>query len=469
MNLEQVINSSVNEFKENMLNFCKNDGEKELTPELAGKFIVFVKEQIKQIGQNTIQHYFESKDTKEKSIDYQGKKYIYKYSGKKKILSILGQIEINRSVYQQSRGGSSISPLDLQLGVDRDYLTPDVKEILLYSIAHNTPIETSNLISKCSLFDLHPTTIKRLIIDTGNNLELNKTYIDDYIRDKEEKEDIQGDIVVCSMDGVNVLLSESGKKKGRPTERPVKEKEQTTSSYKNAMCGSVSYYSQTVSEKGIYAERQSSKYIARMPEERYGTFKEEFEKEVQKIRPGVKVKILLTDAHKSIMGYIKDNPAFSDFLRLIDFFHAAEHLSLLSELIFGKSSKKGQQWYGKYREILKYHEDGVGKLIRSAEYYINCEKPGKVRKLNAEKQLRYFRKNKQYMDYSRFIENGWPIGSGVIEAACKSVVKQRMCRSGQRWTRKGGQTILTLRAYVKSNRWDGFWNAFSKDYYKNCA
>jgi hypothetical protein len=169
------------------------------------------------------------------------------------------------------------------------------------------------------------------------------------------------------------------------------------------------------------------------------------------------------------MQYIKDNPMFYGFHRLIDFFHAAEHLSILSELIFGKSSKKGQQWYEKYRKMLMYHQDGVGKLIRSAEYYINCEKPGKVRKLNAEKQLRYFRKNKQYMEYSRFIENGWPIGSGVIEAACKSVVKQRMCRSGQRWTRKGGQTILTLRSYVKSNRWDGFWNAFSKDYYKNCA
>ncbi|MDF1547693.1 MAG: hypothetical protein P1P88_07710 [Bacteroidales bacterium] len=73
------------------------------------------------------------------------------------------------------------------------------------------------------------------------------------------------------------------------------------------------------------------------------------------------------------------------------------------------------------------------------------------------------------MDYARFIENGWPIGSGVIEAACKSVVKQRMCRSGQRWSRKGGQSVLSLRAYVKSGRWEEFWKSFHQINYRNCA
>ena len=74
------------------------------------------------------------------------------------------------------------------------------------------------------------------------------------------------------------------------------------------------------------------------------------------------------------------------------------------------------------------------------------------------------------MDYAAYKEKGWPIGSGVIEAACKSVVKQRMCRSGQRWSIKGGQAILNLRAIVKSERWDSFWNELSQEYYtKNAA
>ncbi len=73
------------------------------------------------------------------------------------------------------------------------------------------------------------------------------------------------------------------------------------------------------------------------------------------------------------------------------------------------------------------------------------------------------------MEYARYAEKGWPIGSGVIEAACKAVVKQLMCRSDQRWSIKGGQAILNLRSIVKSNRWDGFWNEFKKDYYTKLA
>ena len=74
------------------------------------------------------------------------------------------------------------------------------------------------------------------------------------------------------------------------------------------------------------------------------------------------------------------------------------------------------------------------------------------------------------MQYANYAEKGWPIGSGVIEAACKSVVKQRMCRSGQRWSIKGGQALLNLRAVVKSDGWKSIWSELTKSYYmKNAA
>lgn len=64
------------------------------------------------------------------------------------------------------------------------------------------------------------------------------------------------------------------------------------------------------------------------------------------------------------------------------------------------------------------------------------------------------------MTYADFRRRGLPIGSGPVEAACKSVVKTRMCRSGMRWSREGGQKILNLRVVVKSDRWDGFWKNY---------
>jgi len=62
------------------------------------------------------------------------------------------------------------------------------------------------------------------------------------------------------------------------------------------------------------------------------------------------------------------------------------------------------------------------------------------------------------MKYSEYRAAGLPIGSGVVEAACKTLVGQRFKRAGMRWSIDGGQKILNLRAAVLSNRWDLFWN-----------
>ncbi|MDR1492221.1 MAG: hypothetical protein LBT05_05835, partial [Planctomycetaceae bacterium] len=63
----------------------------------------------------------------------------------------------------------------------------------------------------------------------------------------------------------------------------------------------------------------------------------------------------------------------------------------------------------------------------------------------------------------RFRDEGLPIAGGVIEAACKSVVKTRFCRSGMRWSRTKGQAILTLRTILKSERREAFWNVYKSN------
>ena len=62
------------------------------------------------------------------------------------------------------------------------------------------------------------------------------------------------------------------------------------------------------------------------------------------------------------------------------------------------------------------------------------------------------------MDYAKYRQDNMPIGSGVTEAACKTTIKQRLCRSGMRWKNKGSSIILALRSMIQSERWDNFWN-----------
>lgn len=458
----------------NLQEFSEKENIEELTPELSSKLILNTKSLISDIGELILETFFESYDITDKTIQHEGEMYRLKYKKPRDFMTILGQIRISRNVYQRDKGGKSIAPLDRKWNMEHQYLSEEVQESILYLCAHNTPPEVAKVLEKIGLFQVSASTIKNLVNTTGELIEENKSELMDSIYAKEQMHD-KPDVMVCSLDGVNVLLNEKGKKKGRPKERPdnLKSSSTTKSSYKNATCGSISLYNIDYQDDMDHkkARRMMTKYVSRMPEENYTTFKHEFEQEITHCITGEpSIKIILTDGHNSIKGYIKDNPFYEDFIWLLDFYHAAEHLSKLAELIFGKSNEKGKKWYSDKRHKLKYTEDGVTKVIQSAQYYINKNIKPESKKVEATKELNYFKRKKHLMNYKMHLDNGWPIGSGVIEAACKSLVKQRMCRSGQRWSRKGGQDILNLRTMVKSHRWNIFWEELAAiKFSKKCA
>ena len=177
------------------------------------------------------------------------------------------------------------------------------------------------------------------------------------------------------------------------------------------------------------------------------------------------VKVFVSDAAQGIRKEIDTNPLFDDFEKIVDFYHATDHLSNAAEAIFGKGNPEGDAWYESKRRVLLEDVDGLEKVYRSLLYFQKRYRYTKDRKAALDKEVVFFRNNRDRMEYRRFRDNGWPIGSGVIEAACKSVVKCRLCRSGMRWTRTGGQTILTLRAILKSNRWDAFWSLYKNSHF----
>ena len=145
---------------------------------------------------------------------------------------------------------------------------------------------------------------------------------------------------------------------------------------------------------------------------------------------------------------------------LVDYYHASEHLSSLAEALFGKSSQEADDWYKKWRHKLKYEPHAVDGLLRSSSRYRQTGKISEARKGEIEKEETYFRRNRQKMNYHEYVAEGLPIGSGPVEAACKTIVKARMCQSGMRWSKTGGQHVLNLRVLHKSGQWDTAWNHY---------
>jgi len=261
-------------------------------------------------------------------------------------------------------------------------------------------------------------------------------------------------------------LAEHGKKRGRPAERPVSGRaaEEGPTCYKNAMVGSISLYG-AVPEGAVSPERLVSRYVARMPEERYPTLKAKFERELQALEEGlddVVVRIVLNDGARGLWEYVDQTPLYDNYEKLVDYHHTTEHLSRAAEALFGKGSQESQRWYDRYRGILIEEDDGARSVIRSLDYYGHARKLSKAQREALRVERTFFVNNQHRMEYARFRRNGWPIGSGPVEAACKSVVKTRLGRSGMRWSRCGGQHILTLRTYVKSGRWDAMWKRFKQ-------
>jgi len=398
-----------------------------------------------------------------------GQIYRFKMVAEKEILIKFGHITIPRRLYQQDAGGPVHVPLDEAWNMHGQFAASDVRESLLFLAAHLSPGESVACLDKVASFTCSKTTVQNIVDDMGAYLEEHEDELMKSVRIAEELPVSETKCIAVSLDGVNVRLNVPGPKKGRPTERPKDESSmsrETTSCYKNAMVGVVSFYgdvpietrkNKTPTEKT--PKRLAARCVARMPEDRFPTFREKMETEirstVKRLPEGV-VKILLNDGGTNLWTYADAQPLYDGFEKLVDFHHVLDHVSLGAEGIFGKGTSAGQVWYRKMEGTLLSYDDGAERVIRSLEYYLNCYEYKESSRNLIEGCLTFLRNNVHRMEYKRFRDNGWPIGSGPVEGACKNIVKKRMCQSGQRWGLRGGQAILSLRAMVKSNRWSLF-------------
>jgi hypothetical protein len=140
---------------------------------------------------------------------------------------------------------------------------------------------------------------------------------------------------------------------------------------------------------------------------------------------------------------------------ILDFYHAAEHIGLLTEIIFGKDTPLAKSHRQAWSQILKDTPEGVDEVIGRA--LVAMPRTRKTRRL-ALKALAYFENNRDKMRYWEYQAQGLFIGSGVVEAGCKTVVGQRLKQSGMFWGLPGAHNILDIRCVLENGQFDAFWN-----------
>lgn len=469
MVVEAMIEAMISEIKENLARLCGGPAERPLSAVNAAAISQGIQQALSAAGRAAFVSYLEAKEEGLDIIVVDGETYRFKQFTNKSFVSLWGNACVRRKLFQNADDTKSHCPMDEAWAMSGEYLTMEVREAAAYACAQMTPEEASALFAKSALFAPHATQIKTALKGIAECIAPHREEMDGAIRESETAPEGTR-VLVASMDGVNVLLNEPGEKRGRPAERPKGGAEQgAKTSYKNAMVGALSFYGD-VQEGEKCPERLECRYVSHMPEDCAPAFKAKFEAELEAAVaqcPCDAVKVVLCDGARGIWKYIDGTACFDEYEKLIDYWHAAEHLSFAAEALFGKGTREAAHWYEKYVKKLKEEDRGAQSVLDSMDYYSKIQTLSSGRRKNLNTQRTFFARNRHRMTYADFRRRGLPIGSGPVEAACKSLVKTRLCRSGMRWSREGGQRILDLRTYLKSGRWDEFWQHYKR--YKQAA
>jgi len=144
---------------------------------------------------------------------------------------------------------------------------------------------------------------------------------------------------------------------------------------------------------------------------------------------------------------------------VIDYYHASEYIYKLAEALF-RDAKQAQGWGRKMCRWLKEKPRGIQRVLHSAAALRHRRMVLGKKREQYRSAYNYLRKRIRFLDYCQYRKNHLPIGSGVTEAACKTVFTQRLKQSGMTWELEGGQRIVDLRVIQLSGVWSEVYQAY---------
>lgn len=342
-----------------------------------------------------------------------------------------GSVPVDRHCYQSSSGGKTFCPLEQSA---RIIVTSTPKFARMISSKY------ADLGSSRVLADMEQNHGRKVTRSQVQNIaEAVSTVL-------EAKEDswryavpeLEGKVssVSIGMDGTCMLLCEDG--------------------YREAMVGTIALYN----KKG---ERMHTIYSAASPEYGKETFLSRFEQEISQIKQlyPKATYIGLADGASCNWQFLKKHTQ----IQTIDFWHVSEYLAKAASVMFrgARKSCEREEWLEDSCHKLKHNVGGAARLLTEMSTFKKENKIPRAQVKKFDATITYFENHKPKMKYSKNIANNLPIGSGVTEAGCKVIVKQRMCGSSMKWKDKGASTVLRLRTinYTK-DRWGQFWQKVSQ-------
>jgi hypothetical protein len=337
-----------------------------------------------------------------------------------------GVAAVARHVYQSNQGGPTYCPLDRDARIVVSS-TPRFAKILSHKYA-----EFSSPRAQADLQENHGRSVSRCLIqDVADAVAA-------AVLAKEEdwgyalpKFDEAPSTVAVSLDGTCLLMGEGG--------------------WRETMVGTLSFYDGE-------GERQHTIYLAATPEYGKAKFLSHLEAEIGRAKakcPDARY-VGIADGAKGNWEFLQKHTG----VQVTDFWHAVEYLGKAAVVLYRGQPQTRKAWLDDACHRLK-HEPGGAEWVLKRLRSLARERPWARGDEDVQSAITYFanQSGAGRMDYAARVAAMEPIGSGVTEAACKVIVKQRLCGSGMKWTEDGAAVVLSLRALSYTpERWGQFWS-----------
>lgn len=382
-------------------------------------------------------------------LRFAGEEYRRRPKSPKHVGTLFGEIELRRYLYEAVEPGEpALFPLEKQLGLEAGLATPALAErVGLWSVDHEQE-QVRTLLLREHNVSWSVQSLRKVTMTLRDGLasfreEAQVARVLEMLAKAFASKGKHRPVLAAGRDGIHVPIRKDGYHEGATA---------------------------TLSVQDRRGKRVGTVYLAQMPESGQGTLSGQLTSLLNKVltqwhaqgRPAPRL-AYITDGGNHPQEYYQkvlrrmDDPWHPGkklaWQWVLDFWHACGYLNDLAEALFGASAK-ASKWFTKWRRWLRDRHQGVTQVLRSAMWHYNNNRTlGKDKNTDYWKAYRYVRKHAVWMKYSQYRRQGVPIGSGVTEAACKTVFSERLKRSGMTWSHEGGQVILDLRVLVLSKVW----------------
>jgi hypothetical protein len=390
-----------------------------------------------------------------------GSRLHYHRDTKRRYVSIFGELSFGRPYFYR-RGKDGQTPLDAELSLGDDCYSDLVREVNDYLGVHGVYHKACEILERLLGLSLSTRAIQANLAEDAADVSIYYTQKPAPVASSE------AEILVIQADGKGIpMILEETKLEGersRITDKVRLGKGEKHGRKKEATVTSVytierfirtpeqivaSYYEKISLAKPA---KPQNKHLWATLEGKDAALSRLVGQVQPRLGNHVQYKIALCDGCSALQMRIAKY--FPGFIQILDFIHANEYLWKVANALFGETNDERLEWMKTH--TLKLLSGKTKRLISEFRSLAKQPKIGKSKRAQLLVTANYFERNLPFMDYSAYLAKGWPIASGVIEGACRHLVKDRCELSGMRWSQSGAENLLRLRAIAENKDWDDY-------------